>query len=83
VLFSGHKEKQNLAASQGYLCWKKGCNQYFNCIETLQTHFKEIHGKPLSTNSDCKNNVVWHHAVFYQHQILEIMLFVGLRWSIL
>ena len=29
--------------SVGLLCWKKGCNQYFQSMENLQKHFQEIH----------------------------------------
>ncbi|PAA58747.1 hypothetical protein BOX15_Mlig032440g2 [Macrostomum lignano] len=32
-------------AAPGYLCWRKGCNQYFPDLDTLQMHFTEIHAK--------------------------------------
>ena len=30
-------------SSVGFLCWKKGCNQYFTSFNHLQRHFREIH----------------------------------------
>ena len=32
-----------------YLCWKKGCNQYFASEHALQRHFKEIHAQMQCT----------------------------------
>ncbi|XP_078690352.1 zinc finger homeobox protein 4-like isoform X1 [Branchiostoma floridae x Branchiostoma belcheri] len=30
---------------QSFLCWKKGCNQYFKSSAAVQSHFREIHAK--------------------------------------
>ncbi|CAF1220074.1 unnamed protein product [Rotaria sordida] len=38
--------------SVGLLCWKKGCNQYFNSLTNLEKHFREIH----SINLNDKNS---------------------------
>ncbi|UJR29730.1 hypothetical protein I4U23_017278 [Adineta vaga] len=34
----------------GLLCWKKGCNQYFNSLSILEKHFHEIHSTNLIEN---------------------------------
>ncbi|XP_071824428.1 zinc finger homeobox protein 3-like [Apostichopus japonicus] len=47
-----HQEKvcplteQDTPRGPGFLCWKRGCNQYFKSPAGLRTHFKEIHSKP-------------------------------------
>ncbi|KAH9488881.1 hypothetical protein Btru_041528, partial [Bulinus truncatus] len=41
----GHLELKQTPRGPGYLCWKKGCNQYFKTASTLQVHFREIHAK--------------------------------------
>ncbi|CAL1526377.1 unnamed protein product, partial [Lymnaea stagnalis] len=41
----GHLELKQTPRGPGYLCWKKGCNQYFKTALTLQVHFREIHAK--------------------------------------
>ena len=41
----GHLELKQTPRGPGYLCWKKGCNQYFKTAHTLQVHFREIHAK--------------------------------------
>lgn len=49
----GHMELKSTPAGPGYLCWKKGCTQYFKTLLAVQTHFKEIHAKkPLLAVSD-------------------------------
>jgi hypothetical protein len=35
----------------GLLCWKKGCNQYFNSLTILEKHFREIHST-INSNSN-------------------------------
>lgn len=42
---SGHLELKQTPRGPGYLCWKKGCNQYFKTANSLQTHFREIHAR--------------------------------------
>ncbi|XP_064640113.1 zinc finger homeobox protein 4-like isoform X2 [Lineus longissimus] len=39
----GHLELKQTPRGPGYLCWKKGCNQYFKTASALQVHFREIH----------------------------------------
>ena len=41
----GHLELKQTPRGPGYLCWKKGCNQYFKTAQTLQIHFREIHAR--------------------------------------
>ncbi|XP_060066418.1 zinc finger homeobox protein 4-like [Ylistrum balloti] len=41
----GHLELKQTPRGPGYLCWKKGCNQYFKTATALQVHFREIHAK--------------------------------------
>lgn len=41
----GHLELKQTPRGPGYLCWKKGCNQYFKTAQSLQVHFREIHAK--------------------------------------
>lgn len=41
----GHLKMQQTPRGPGYLCWKKGCNQYFSTPQALQVHFREIHAK--------------------------------------
>lgn len=45
ILVPGHIELKSTPRGPGYLCWKKGCNQYFKTEVCLQTHFREIHAK--------------------------------------
>lgn len=40
---AGHLELKQTPLGPGYLCWKKGCNQYFPSANSLQMHFREIH----------------------------------------
>ena len=35
-------------SGDAYLCWKKGCNQYFSEINDLHAHFSNIHVKSTS-----------------------------------
>ena len=39
----GHLELKQTPIGPGYLCWKRGCNQYFKTGQALQVHFREIH----------------------------------------
>lgn len=48
----GHLELKQTPGGPGYLCWKKGCNQYFKTAQKLQVHFREIHAKkPVSSSN--------------------------------
>jgi hypothetical protein len=42
---TGHLELKQTPSGPGYLCWKKGCNQYFPSAHSLQMHFREIHAR--------------------------------------
>ncbi|KAJ9578428.1 hypothetical protein L9F63_005348, partial [Diploptera punctata] len=42
---TGHLEIKQTPSGPGYLCWKKGCNQYFPTAHSLQMHFREIHAR--------------------------------------
>ncbi|RZF31901.1 hypothetical protein LSTR_LSTR003783 [Laodelphax striatellus] len=42
---TGHLELKQTPSGPGYLCWKKGCNQYFQSAHSLQMHFREIHAR--------------------------------------
>lgn len=42
---NGHLELKQTPSGPGYLCWKKGCNQYFQTAHSLQMHFREIHAR--------------------------------------
>ncbi|WAR12475.1 ZFHX4-like protein [Mya arenaria] len=47
----GHLELKQTPRGPGYLCWKKGCNQYFKTAQALQMHFREIHAKSIGLSS--------------------------------
>ena len=50
-----HTEEESVV---GLLCWKKGCNQYFNCLTNLQKHFQEIHSmNEIETKRSLKEKV--------------------------
>lgn len=44
---TNHITLKETPTGPGYLCWNKGCNQYFKSVPSLQTHFREIHAKRL------------------------------------
>ncbi|ELU11069.1 hypothetical protein CAPTEDRAFT_215624, partial [Capitella teleta] len=48
----GHLELKQTPRGPGYLCWKKGCNQYFKTAQALQVHFREIHAQPTVAVSE-------------------------------
>ena len=66
----GHLELKQTPRGPGYLCWKKGCNQYFKTAQALQIHFREIHAKrPSISSADCSQ---------YSHQCSQCtMAFVS------
>ncbi|XP_053401802.1 zinc finger homeobox protein 4-like isoform X2 [Mercenaria mercenaria] len=51
----GHLELKQTPRGPGYLCWKKGCNQYFKTAQALQMHFREIHAKAIPMTSSDKS----------------------------
>lgn len=59
---TGHLEIKQTPSGPGYLCWKKGCNQFFPTAHTLQMHFKEIHAK----NSISQMSVSEKHVYKYR-----------------
>lgn len=51
----GHLELKQTPRGPGYLCWKKGCNQYFKTAQALQMHFREIHAKAIPVSLSDKS----------------------------
>ncbi|CAF2037346.1 unnamed protein product [Rotaria magnacalcarata] len=43
--------------SVGLLCWKKGCNQYFNSLLNLEKHFREIHSINLNDKNSSQSSL--------------------------
>ncbi|KAG5895247.1 hypothetical protein JTB14_036402 [Gonioctena quinquepunctata] len=58
---TGHLEIKQTPSGPGYLCWKKGCNQFFPTAHTLQTHFKEIHAKNSIANMSVSEKHVYKY----------------------
>ncbi|KAH3774394.1 hypothetical protein DPMN_175776 [Dreissena polymorpha] len=56
----GHLELKQTPRGPGYLCWKKGCNQYFKTAQALQMHFREIHAKVSGLSSAAKAEYKYH-----------------------
>ncbi|UYV83738.1 hypothetical protein LAZ67_23002401 [Cordylochernes scorpioides] len=48
----GHLSLKQTPRGLGYLCWKKGCQQYFQNVVALQNHFRDVHAQspPLSVS---------------------------------
>lgn len=59
---TGHLEIKQTPSGPGYVCWKKGCNQFFPTAHSLQTHFKEVHAK----NSISQMSVSEKHVYKYR-----------------
>lgn len=59
---TGHLEIKQTPSGPGYVCWKKGCNQFFPTAHTLQMHFKEVHAK----NSISQMSVSEKHVYKYR-----------------
>ena len=49
----GHLELKDTPRGPGYLCWKKGCNQYFKSAHTLQVSTSQI----ITSNLSCLKDV--------------------------
>lgn len=58
---TGHLEIKQTPSGPGYMCWKKGCNQFFPTAHTLQMHFKEIHAKNSITNMSVSEKHVYKY----------------------
>lgn len=57
-----HLEIKQTPSGPEYMCWKKGCNQFFDKAQTLQKHFREIHAK----NSTAQMSVSEKHVYKYR-----------------
>lgn len=58
---TGHLEIKQTPSGPGYMCWKKGCNQFFPTAHTLQMHFKEIHAKNSITHMSVSEKHVYKY----------------------
>lgn len=58
---TGHLEIKQTPSGPGYLCWKKGCNQYFPTAHSLQIHFKDMHAKNSITQMSVSEKHVYKY----------------------
>lgn len=58
---TGHLEIKQTPTGPGYMCWKKGCNQFFPTAHTLQMHFKDVHAKNSITNMSVSEKHVYKY----------------------
>lgn len=58
---TGHLEIKQTPSGPGYMCWKKGCNQFFPTAHTLQMHFKDVHAKNSITNISVSEKHVYKY----------------------
>ncbi|XP_049819761.1 zinc finger homeobox protein 4 isoform X3 [Aethina tumida] len=58
---TGHLEIKQTPNGPGYMCWKKGCNQFFPTAYSLQMHFKEIHAKNSIANMSVSEKHVYKY----------------------
>ncbi|KYB28326.1 hypothetical protein TcasGA2_TC032626 [Tribolium castaneum] len=58
---TGHLEIKQTPSGPGYVCWKKGCNQFFPTANTLQMHFKDVHAKNSITNMSVSEKHVYKY----------------------
>ncbi|KAJ8924890.1 hypothetical protein NQ315_001046 [Exocentrus adspersus] len=58
---TGHLEIKQTPSGPGYMCWKKGCNQFFPTAHTLQMHFKEVHAKNSIANMSVSEKHVYKY----------------------
>lgn len=58
---TGHLEIKQTPSGPGYMCWKKGCNQFFPTAHTLQMHFKEVHAKNSITQMSVSEKHVYKY----------------------
>ncbi|KAL3275717.1 hypothetical protein HHI36_020465 [Cryptolaemus montrouzieri] len=58
---TGHLEIKQTPSGPGYVCWKKGCNQFFPTAHTLQMHFKDSHAKNSITNISVSEKHVYKY----------------------
>lgn len=58
---TGHLEIKQTPSGPGYVCWKKGCNQFFPTAHTLQMHFKDVHAKNSITTMSVSEKHVYKY----------------------
>ncbi|XP_063925864.1 zinc finger homeobox protein 3 isoform X2 [Zophobas morio] len=58
---TGHLEIKQTPSGPGYLCWKKGCNQFFPTANALQMHFKDSHARNSITNMSVSEKHVYKY----------------------
>ncbi|XP_018328820.1 zinc finger homeobox protein 4 isoform X2 [Agrilus planipennis] len=58
---TGHLEIKQTPSGPGYMCWKKGCNQFFPTAHTLQMHFREVHAKNSITQMSVSEKHVYKY----------------------
>ncbi|KAF4517678.1 hypothetical protein B566_EDAN004972, partial [Ephemera danica] len=63
---TGHLELKQTPNGPGYLCWKKGCNQYFNSAISLQNHYREIHAVKIQAPAPPMAAVSEKHVYKYR-----------------
>lgn len=56
-----HLECKQTPSGPEYMCWKKGCNQFFDKAQTLQKHFREIHAKNSITQMSVSEKHVYKY----------------------
>lgn len=56
-----HLEIKQTPSGPEYVCWKKGCNQFFDKAQTLQKHFREIHAKNSITQMSVSEKHVYKY----------------------
>lgn len=58
---SGHLELKQTPQGPGYVCWKKGCNRYFDSAHALQNHFREAHARNSIANMSVSEKHVYKY----------------------
>lgn len=58
---SGHLELKQTPQGPGYVCWKKGCNRYFDAAHALQNHFREAHARNSIANMSVSEKHVYKY----------------------
>lgn len=56
-----HLEIKQTPSGPEYVCWKKGCNQFFDKAQTLQKHFREFHAKNSITHMSVSEKHVYKY----------------------
>lgn len=58
---TGHLELKQTPQGPGYVCWKKGCNRYFDAAHALQNHFREAHARNSIANMSVSEKHVYKY----------------------